>query len=315
VSSAGPRRTARGRPLTTSARASARGGEFRCAVASQHRNDDLAGSATHVTAFLLVEHHGPWGTSAPRDSRLPQAVRQHLATHQNIKVLLARRHHRAHRGQEYRVFLCFPARRLLVTTTFVDPHELLDLDLDAVSRGQAPDWPRVPGPLFGVCTHGRHDACCAERGRPVAAALTATRPEQTWEISHMGGDRFAANMVVLPEGLYYGRMEAGSASEVAALHEAGRLDVERLRGRTSYPMHVQYAEIALRRHLGEDRLAAVRLLRREGWTSVFTHTDDTGSRAWAVTVSRSTEVDAQLTCGVERLSPVPVHDVVSIEQI
>ena len=80
----------------------------------------------------------------------------------------------------------------------------------------------------------------------------------------MGGDRFAANMVVLPEGLYYGRMDPGTAAQVAALHEDGRVDLARLRGRASYPMHVQYAEIALRRHLEEDRLDAVRLGRPTG---------------------------------------------------
>ena len=230
-------------------------------------------------------------------------------------MLLARRHHRAHRGPAYSVFLCFPARRQLLTTTFVEPEELLDLDLDAVSRGEAPDWPRLDGPLFGVCTHGRHDACCAERGRPVAAALTATHPDETWEVSHTGGDRFAANMVVLPEGLYYGRMEPGSASQTAWLHEAGRVDLNRLRGRSSVPMHVQYAEIALRRHLEEDRLDAVRLLRRQGWTCVFAHDEGGGVREWSVTVSRRTYGEAQLTCSVERLSPVPVHDVVAIHQI
>ena len=132
VSSADPRGTARGRPLTPSARAAARGGDFRCSAASEQRQDDLAGTATHVTAFLLVEHHGPWGASAPQDSRLPQTVRSHLTTHKNIKVLLARRHHRAHRGPDFRVFLCFPARRLLFTATFTDPEELTRLDLDAV---------------------------------------------------------------------------------------------------------------------------------------------------------------------------------------
>ena len=37
----------------------------------------------------------------------------------------------------------------------------------------APDAPgeRFDGPLYLVCTHGRHDTCCAVRGRPVAAAL------------------------------------------------------------------------------------------------------------------------------------------------
>ena len=174
----------------------------------------------------------------------------------------------------------------------------------------------MDGPLFGVCTHGRHDACCAERGRPVAAALTASHPAETWEISHMGGDRFAANMVVLPEGLYYGRMDPGSASEVAWLHEAGRLDLGRLRGRSSYPMHVQYAEIALRRHLEEDRLDAVRLVRRQGWTCVFAHrTDDRVARVGRDREPTYARERASSPAAWSALVPLPVHDVVSIEQI
>ena len=238
-------------------------------------------------------------------------MKAHLEAHGSIKVLMARRHHRAHRESWYRVFLAFPARRLLLTSTFVDPGELTLIDLDAVARGVTPDWTPVDGPLYGVCTHGRHDACCAERGRPVAAALTARRPAETWEISHMGGDRFAANMVVLPEGLYYGRLDPEAVAEVADLHEQGRLDLTRFRGRSSYPMQVQYAEIALRRQLGEDRLDAVRLVRRTGWTSVFL-VDEV---EWAVTVRRVNREQARLTCGVERLSPLPVHEVVLVEQI
>jgi hypothetical protein len=264
-----------------------------------------------VAAFLLVEHHGPWGASAPRDSRLPDSVKAHLTAHKSIKVLLARRHHRAHRTPQHRVFLAFPARGLLFMSSYKDPWELTALDLAAVARGEAPDWTQIEGPLFGVCTHGRHDVCCAERGRPVAAALTASHPAETWEISHMGGDRFAANMVVLPEGLYYGRMEPGSASQVAFLHENGRVDIERLRGRSSYPMQVQYAEIALRRHLEEDRLAALQLTRRNGPTSVFRRE----GVEWAVTVRRVTRGEAQLTCSLQRLSPVPVFEVLSVSQL
>src|SRR5690242_2618765 len=117
-------------------------------------------------------------------------------------------------------------------------------------------------PLFCVCTHGRHDACCAERGRPVAAALAAAFPEQTWEVSHIGGDRFAGNMLALPQGLYYGRLDAESSVSVAEGHVAGRLDLDHLRGRSSYAMPVQYAELALRRHLGESEEGAVSLASR-----------------------------------------------------
>ncbi len=264
-----------------------------------------------MAAFLLIEHPGPWGAKVPRDSRMPAAIKEHLNTHKSIKVMLARRHHRAERGPQCRVFLAFPARRLLLTTTFADPGELTGIDLDAVARGEAPDWQQIEGPLFGVCTHGRHDACCAERGRPVAAALTAAHPDETWEISHMGGDRFAANMVVLPDGLYYGRMDSGTAGLVAAGHLDGRVDLTRLRGRSAYPMQVQYAEIALRRHLEEDRLDALRLVRRDGWTSVFLR----DGVEWAVRVQQSTRGEAQLTCAVEMLKPLPVHEVLSITEI
>lgn len=277
-------------------------------MASERRQDDLAGTATHLAAFLVLEHHGPWGVSAPRDSRLPDEVKRHLVTHKSIKVLMARRHHRAHRSAEYSAFLAVPSRSLLLTRTFVDPMELLEIDLDAVVRGQYPDWVEADGPFLGVCTHGRHDVCCAERGRPVVAVLCESRPKQTWEVSHIGGDRFSANMVVLPEGLYYGRMDPASAAEVADLHDQGRLDLSRLRGRSTYPMHVQYAEISLRRHLGEDRLAAVRLVQRDGWRSVFDHE----GTAWEVVVTRVEDAPAKLTCGAERLNPVPVFELVSL---
>ena len=109
--SPGPRGTPRGRPLTaTGAR------DFRCSAAAEARLDELAGTATHLTAFLLVEHHGPWGRRAPRQPAAG-AVRTHLADHKNIKVMLARRHLKAHREPDFEVFVCFPARQLLLTST------------------------------------------------------------------------------------------------------------------------------------------------------------------------------------------------------
>ena len=91
---------------------------------------------------------------------------------------MARRHHKAHRGRRTRRWCCFPARACSLRTTFEDPAELLgDRPRRASARGEPPVDSGRPGrsstgPLYGVCTHGRHDACCAERGRPVCAALT-----------------------------------------------------------------------------------------------------------------------------------------------
>lgn len=304
----GPRGPAGGTTLSTAT------GDppFRCAVAALDRGDDLAGSATHVGAFLLVEHHGPWGSAVLRDSRLDAEVRRHLSGVGAVRVLLARRHHRAHRGPTYAVMVCFPHPQRLLRHEVADHRELLDLDLAALARGEAPPgWRPEPGPVYGVCTHGRHDACCAERGRPVATALTAARPEQTWEVSHVGGDRFAANVLVLPEGLYYGQVTAADAAGLAGRHDAGRLDLDRLRGRASRPMHVQHAEIALRRHLVEDRRDALRVVRRDGALTEFAHGQDT----WAVQVERREgSVTGQLTCGAAAPGRVPRFEVVRLER-
>ena len=77
--------------------------------------------------------------------------------------------------------------------------------LDATVRSGTDD---DGAPIYAVCAHGTHDACCAIRGRPVAAALDQLRPGRVWECSHVGGDRFAANVLVLPSGVLYGRVVA-----------------------------------------------------------------------------------------------------------
>jgi hypothetical protein len=131
--------------------------------------------------------------------------------------------------------------------TYALAAELLDLPLDG-SCG-APD----DQPLFLVCAHSRHDTCCALRGRPVAAALDKIRPGRVWETSHVGGDRFAANVLVLPAGLLYGRVLPFAAAEFVAAAEADEVVGALLRGRVGLPSAAQaalafgYEHLAVRR--------------------------------------------------------------------
>ncbi len=126
----------------------------------------------------------------------------------------------------------------------------------AVADGEQPGDP-VADPLYLVCTHGRHDACCAVRGRPVAAVLAATYPERTWECSHVGGDRFAANIVVLPHGFYYGHLPPSDVVAVAKGHDEGLVEPRWLRGRSSLPAAVQAAQHHARLATGNHRVDAL----------------------------------------------------------
>lgn len=232
--------------------------QVRCAARSLARGDQLAGSASTVRRFLLVEHPGPWGEKAMRDAAMSDAVRAHLDV-PGTRTLLMRRHGRRTPGPT-RVLLADVRRRLLVGAEVPTPDDVTSL---AVDDADADCWTPAE-PILGVCTHGRHDACCATLGRPVAAEAATLDPEGTWEVSHLGGDRFAGNAVLLPEGLYLGRVEPEHVAGLLALRGEGRLDLDRLRGRTDLPMPAQYAEIHLRRSLGLDGLNDVAYVGRDG---------------------------------------------------
>lgn len=288
---------------------------FRCAAASLAREDDLAGTASTVRSFLLVEHGGSWGTDALRDARLPTGLGGHLARSgraAGVRVLLVRRPGRRADGAGARVFAARAAGAdsWLEAAALGSLDDVRDLDLAALGAGRSVGLEPHEGPLLAVCTHGRHDACCAERGRPVALALAASRhADAVWECSHIGGDRFAGNLLVLPRGLYYGRVDPAGALGLADAAVEGRVSLDHLRGRSDLAMPVQAAEIDVRRRLGLTGLDDVRptSARTEGELTVVAV--EAAGATHEVRVRRVLEAPQRLTCGAQRDSAVPRFEV------
>lgn len=296
---------------------------FRCTVASRDRGDSLAGTASTVRPFLLVEHPGPWGEDVLRDGRLPRHIRKPLraaAAATGVRVLLIRRFHRSAPRARFRVFAAYadPHRPWLESAVLDAAEDLLTLDLAALAAGRSPGRGEPQEePVLCVCTHGRHDVCCAERGRPVAAALASAAPYRSWESSHLGGDRFAGNLLVLPQGLYYGGLDADSALAVADATAAGKLHLDRFRGRSGFAMPVQAAEIALRNHLEVTGIGALTLVhsRRDGplTEAEFAVDGQDAPIAYAVRVRTTWSSERwQLTCKATNTNPIPSHEVLDI---
>ncbi|MGW1346515.1 sucrase ferredoxin [Kribbella sp. NPDC002412] len=187
---------------------------------------------------------------------------------------------------------CRPGRESMRWGELPSDEHLLDV-LAGTDPGEPSDEP-----AYLVCTHGRHDACCSVRGRPVAAALAATYPERTWECSHIGGDRFAANVVVLPHSLFYGHVSAPRAVELAKHHDEGLVVPDLLRGSGAFIPPVQAAQHYARaagHSLAVDALLprAVRQLHPDHWQVDLT--DGTAQLRVELSVHLDT-VDARLTC-------------------
>jgi hypothetical protein len=214
---------------------------------------------------------------------------------------------------------CFAARSgpgtpWVETATLDTIGEALELDLDALGRGERIELEPHERALFLVCTHGRRDVCCAERGRPLAGALSRAYPDETWESTHIGGDRFAGNLLAFPHGLYFGRVRPEHAAEVAKTYLDGRLALEHLRGRSCYPFAVQAAEIALREREGLDGIDDVAPERADRDGDVLTATFSTPAGRRTVTLAVDASPPHFLTCQSLREEAAPAYRLVSIEQ-
>jgi len=221
----------------------------RCSAEALARDEPLYATASLVSAWLLIEQPGAWGPDALAESGFPGEIAAQLQRRAgDVRILLIRRRSASERGPVF-----FKAHSggdglapSLVSAPLPDPSVLLDVDMKALAGGDTGPGKAVEHPIYLVCTHGRHDICCADRGRPLYRALSATRPDRTWEVSHLGGDRFAGNLLVLPRGDYFGRVEPEDSESLVSGYEADRLDLAHHRGRSIQPRLVQAAEHFLR---------------------------------------------------------------------
>lgn len=291
--------------------------ELRCAAAAEAGADPLVATAPPAVRWMLVEHSGPWGRRALSGSGFDPSLARALggwARSSAGRVTLIRRPGTGRTSGTRRCWYLVdsrPAHESVRTGCYADERELIDV-IDGRTAGEA-----VEHPLYLVCAHGKHDTCCAIRGRPVAAALGAEFPERTWECTHVGGDRFAANLVVLPHGFYYGHVPVEAVVDIVRRHDKGQLEPRWLRGRSSMPAAVQAAQHHARVATGEHGLASFAPLTVES----------TGAGEWLVRLSapdadlavrvreRRVDTGRRLTCSATAVGSVRTFDLVDLQQV
>jgi hypothetical protein len=240
-----------------------------CSELSRENDEPLAATASRIDNWFLIEYRGLWTRDALPGSGLTDQVKQHLreqaAALPHSRLLFIRRPDRRHRP-ELVAFAASsrPDELSLTRLEFEDYDDLRGIDLRAGSPAEHP--------LFLVCTHGKHDPCCARYGRPLYESLRdELDPDWVWQVTHIGGDRFAGNLVCLPEGVYYGRVDREAAGAVLDEHLAGRVLLDHYRGRSIYTFQVQAAERYVRETtglLGIEDLALEHVERRHGSADV-----------------------------------------------
>jgi hypothetical protein len=276
-----------------------------CAALSLANAEPLAATASRIDHWILIEYRGLWDRDLLAGSvlsdRLKAHLRAQLAALPRSRLLFVRRPDRR-RGPFAAFFGSTPERGGRFYGLEVEQHaELLELDFAGSLAGESSVGVPVDHPLLLVCTHGKRDRCCAKFGRPLYDELgEQAEADWVWQSTHVGGDRFAGNLVSMPTGLYFGRV--GRADVRSLLDElyAGRIAMDRYRGRCCYTFPEQAAEREVREATGLTGVDDLRHLTTERSGDAWTVRFAAGGVAHEVEVEVELGEPTYLTCDAAR---------------
>ena len=226
-----------------------------CADLCLAAGEPLLGTATQVDVWLLLEYRPPWGAKALEHNDLPGTTRAWIdsvlgtfaASGAKARAQFIRQGdaagamHTKHGA--ITLFVAKAGELFRFHGESYQDIERLNLPAALAGEGQrAPALEPVAEPHYFVCANGQRDVCCARYGLPTYARLRERVGERAWQTTHVGGHRFAPNVLALPQAALYGRVfEADVAALVDAV-EDGELSLPHLRGRCAYPPEAQAAE-------------------------------------------------------------------------
>lgn len=241
-----------------------------CREASIGAGEPIAGTAAADTyVWLVLEYAGPWGAKALPESTLPEAVKARLEGWMKdipgARVQFVRGTGEVTRPGELAFFVADsrPEHRAVVRLGLPNAEALLELDLpDVLARlregREVPGGQRPERPMMLVCTNGKRDRCCAKWGTPVYQAACTHDGVDVWQTTHLGGHRFAATLLWLPDGICFGRVTPGEVPELVAGALGGELyRLDRVRGRTALDAAGQAGEVAWLGRTGSSSMSAV----------------------------------------------------------
>ncbi|MFK8184264.1 MAG: sucrase ferredoxin [Phormidesmis sp.] len=254
-----------------------------CTVAAQQAGERIVGTASHYDAYVLIECPKPWPVNAFTSKGMPSALRQfikatkaqrsvqflciagqHTAITSGLKVLIYEKAEHAIHAER----TALSALKTLDGNGFSRGYVGYEFEVDSLEQvipcveaywqqeKQVANVIQTQDLL--VCTHGMRDMCCARFGQPFyrqakhLAKLGQLPNTRTWQVSHIGGHRFAPTAISLPDGRYYGRLTVEALAAIANRQGPIEQIVSVYRGWGVLPQPVQFLE--------------QRLLLQHGWS-------------------------------------------------
>ncbi|MGF1523432.1 MAG: sucrase ferredoxin [Leptolyngbyaceae cyanobacterium] len=250
-------------------------------------SEPLIGTAVPADTFILIETPQPWSKPALLSEGIPESLRQVvrplLGPGSGVRVHLIANEKTPSRTQ----------RRLLIfQRTMASSFRTSAPTLLSKPTGEYKAWeiqvdtPAAMAPALSqfwaepsqvrlmdrrrirsnhrhlmICTHASHNECCGIYGYPFYQQAIAhiqrlglTQHIYPWQISHIGGHRFAPTLIDFPQGRYYGHLDEVSLQCLLKREGAIAPLLPTYRGWSLLPKPLQILEGELLRQYGWEWL-------------------------------------------------------------
>ena len=272
--------------------------------------ESLWGTADPVDVWICLEYKSAWKAKAMADNALTGATRDWLSsTLAALEAIgLKGRPQFVRQPESERAETRLLVSRGAIAVEFsgsgydflagLQLAALLEEPATMAASVEAAGGTIMDQPHYLVCTNGQRDLCCARFGLPTYTALRERLGDRVWQVTHLGGHRFAPNVLVLPDACLYGRVAVDGVDEFLSWTEAGEVDFSRLRGRTCYPALVQAGEACLGRQ-------GLRLMHVSGDEAQASVRFAAAAEQLTVSIGRATQpLIVTKSCGDETLTEV-----------
>lgn len=284
-----------------------------CSLMSSAGGEHLYGTALEVRNWFLLEYPGAWKKDALAESSLPEEVKERLEGfcsffgESRIQLIGSGGRFRDGKiGFYYASSSEFSPKLYRFDLGRYD--DLLDLDIAKLAETGEIERFASDEKLVLVCTHGARDGCCAALGSPVFREISARRGISAWRTTHVGAHRFAANLVMLPEGIYYGRVTPENLDEVLSSHLRGEIFLDCYRGRSCFSQTSQVSDYFLRKETGRLGIYDIRWefeKDRAEYTAVEFGVEGESTVYSVNTVVMNQSLKIRTSCGDSGISELP----------
>lgn len=233
-----------------------------CSRMSSRSGEHLYGTALEVKNWFLLEYSGAWKRDAFPQSTLPEGVKEHLggflSSFEESRIQLIGGPGPSRKNPVFYYAHSSELSPKLYKFEIEKYEDILSMDLgELVQTGEIEKF-SCEERLALVCTHGARDGCCAAAGSGVYKELLKKEGISAWRTTHVGAHRFAANVVMLPEGIYYGRVNGENLGDIVSSHLRGEIFLDCYRGRSCFSQTSQVSDYFLRKEMGKFGIYDIR---------------------------------------------------------